>query len=83
MSERKAISWNTKNFAGLQWEEPAGINLFPRLRSRYIRIFIFLQFQPDRGARVAKPGQRRQVQGLISQEFLGSNPIPRIFLKID
>ena len=28
-------------------------------------------------ARVAKPGQRRQVQGLISQEFLGSNPIPR------
>jgi hypothetical protein len=32
-------------------------------------------------ARVAKPGQRRQVQGLISQEFLGSNPIPRtIFL---
>jgi hypothetical protein len=30
-------------------------------------------------ARVAKPGQRRQVQGLISQEFLGSNPIPRIF----
>ena len=29
-------------------------------------------------ARVAKPGQRRQVQGLISQEFLGSNPIPRI-----
>jgi hypothetical protein len=31
-------------------------------------------------ARVAKPGQRRQVQGLISQEFLGSNPIPRIIL---
>jgi hypothetical protein len=29
-------------------------------------------------ARVAKPGQRRQVQGLVSQEFLGSNPIPRI-----
>ena len=28
-------------------------------------------------ARVVKPGQRRQVQGLISQEFLGSNPIPR------
>ena len=32
------------------------------------------------GARVAKPGQRRQVQGLISQEFLGSNPIPRIIM---
>ena len=32
------------------------------------------------GARVAKPGQRRQVQGLVSQEFLGSNPIPRTFL---
>jgi hypothetical protein len=31
-------------------------------------------------ARVAKPGQRRQVQGLISQEFLGSNPIPRIIM---
>ena len=31
------------------------------------------------GARVAKPGQRRQVQGLVSQEFLGSNPIPRTF----
>ena len=30
------------------------------------------------GARVAKPGQRRQVQGLVSQEFLGSNPIPRM-----
>jgi hypothetical protein len=33
-------------------------------------------------ARVAKPGQRRQVQGLISQEFLGSNPIPRIILLV-
>ena len=32
------------------------------------------------GARVAKPGQRRQVQGLISQEFGGSNPLPRIFI---
>ena len=33
------------------------------------------------GARVAKPGQRRQVQGLVSQEFLGSNPIPRIWTR--
>jgi hypothetical protein len=32
------------------------------------------------GARVAKPGQRRQVQGLISQEFEGSNPFPRILI---
>ena len=39
---------------------------------------------PDRSihtftpAGVAQPGQRRQVQGLISQEFVGSNPTPRI-----
>ncbi len=29
-------------------------------------------------ARVAEPGQRRQLEGLVSKEFLGSNPIPRI-----
>jgi hypothetical protein len=29
-------------------------------------------------ARVAEPGQRRKVEGLVSKEFLGSNPIPRI-----
>jgi hypothetical protein len=29
-------------------------------------------------ARVAKLGQRRQVEGLVSKEFLGSNPIPRM-----
>ena len=29
------------------------------------------------GARVAKPGQRRQVEGLVSQEFVSSNLTPR------
>jgi hypothetical protein len=29
-------------------------------------------------ARVAKPGQRRKVEGLVTQVFEGSNPFPRI-----
>jgi hypothetical protein len=29
-------------------------------------------------ARVAEPGQRRWLEGPVSKEFLGSNPIPRI-----
>src|SRR3972149_1470715 len=35
-----------------------------------------------RGAWVAKLGQRRQIQGLVSQEFPGSNPGPRIPLLV-
>jgi hypothetical protein len=31
-------------------------------------------------ARVAKPGQRRKVEGLVTQVFEGSNPFPRIVL---
>ena len=31
-------------------------------------------------AGVAKPGQRRRIQGPVSQEFLGSNPIPRTLI---
>jgi hypothetical protein len=41
----------------------------------YLYVISYIMYT---SARVAKPGQRRQVQGLISQEFLGSNPIPRI-----
>ena len=50
---------------------------------RHIEHNILLDGQPlcyGTKAGVAKPGQRRQVEGLVSQEFLGSNPIPRTFL---
>jgi hypothetical protein len=47
-------------------------------RTPYLYVISYIIYT---GARVAKPGQRRQVQGLISQEFLGSNPIPRIGLR--
>ena len=43
----------------------------------YLYVISYIMYT---SARVAKPGQRRQVQGLISQEFLGSNPIPRIIM---
>lgn len=33
-------------------------------------------------ARVAKPGQRRKVEGLVTQVFEGSNPFPRIAVAV-
>ncbi len=44
-----------------------------------IRIIFFI-VKKFLGAGVAKPGQRRKVQGLVLQRSKGSNPFPCIFL---
>ena len=55
------------------WTGVSGINksLIPLLFSSVTR-----------RAEVAKHGQRRKIEGLVSQGFAGSNPVLRIKLKV-
>ena len=54
--------------------------MYSKKGNRYINFFYIDNLYDMARARVAKPGQRRKVEGLVTQVFEGSNPFPRILL---
>ena len=54
--------------------------MYSKKGNRYINFFNIDNLYDMARARVAKPGQRRKVEGLVTQVFEGSNPFPRIVL---